>query len=130
MGGGLLTGVGGGGGWLVTAGVAAGEVTVGVAIGVTVAAGTGDVIVTTGEAVGRGVGAGAAAMIGAGAGADTWGAHCAAVAGAVITAMRNKACLARCKTATRGTENKSANKYYAMVAGVINLVLKTLELDK
>jgi len=110
--------------------VAAGEVTVGVATGVTVAAGTGDVTPGVGRGVGAGVGAGAAAMIEAGAGAEasTWGAHCAAVAGAVTTAMRNKACLAKWKIATRGTENKSANKYRAMLAALIYLVLKALDL--
>ena len=116
--------------------MAAGEVTVGLATGVTVAVVTGDVTPGVGDAVGRGVGAGvgagAATMTGAGAGAgaSTWGAHCAAVPGAVTTAMQNKACLARCNNATTGKENTSANQYHAMVVGLNSLVLKTFDLDK
>ena len=114
--------------------MAAGEVTVEVAMGVTVAPGTGDVTTGEGEAVGRGVGAwvgaGAAAMIGAGAGASTWGAHCAAEAGAVTTARKTQACLAGCNNATKGSENRSANKYHAMLAALVYLVLKAWNLDK
>ena len=71
---------------LVGVGVATGVVGAGVGDGTTAIAGTG----TVGAGVGRGVGAGAAATMGAGAGAgaSTWGAHWAAVAGAVMTASQ------------------------------------------
>jgi len=59
----------------------------GVGAGVTVIAGAETGTVAAG--VGRGVGAGAAATMGAGAGASTWGAHWAAVAGAVMTASQH-----------------------------------------
>ena len=74
---------------LVWVGVATGVVGAGVGAGVTATAGAGTG--TVGAGVGRGVGAGAATTMGAGAGAgaSTWGAHWAAVAGAVMTASQH-----------------------------------------